>query len=74
MEVAGVPPGNDHEKLVALADDWLAKATCSGAQPPAGVATKLAVGKVTMVNWPLEIVEPQAFVAVSVTLYTPSVA
>jgi hypothetical protein len=68
LEVEGVPPGNCHSKVALLAEELLLNWTLSGPQPVALLALNPAVGGVTMTTVWVEVLEPQAFVAVKVTV------
>ena len=68
VEVAGVPPGNCQLKVVAFAEDVLVYCTLKGAQPVALIAVKAAVGGVTTTTVWVAVVEPQALVAVRITV------
>lgn len=72
VELEGVPPGNNHAKVVALGDERLLYCTVRDVQPVVGVALKAAVGGVMMVTVWVAVEVPQAFVAVNTTVYVPS--
>jgi hypothetical protein len=72
--VAGSPPSNVQNQLVAFSEEVFSKVTCSGPHPLVLPAVKFAEGAVVTVTVCVEVTVPQLFVALSVTVYTPSAA
>ena len=72
VELNGVPPGKLQAYPVVLADALLVNCTVVDTQPLVGVPVKFAVGGVAMVTTWVAVLVPQALVAVSTTVYTPS--
>ena len=72
VEVAGLPPGNDHCTVVAFVEVLL-NSTVSGSHPVVGVAVNAATGGVASTTVLLLVEVPQILVVVNVTLYVPPV-
>ena len=67
VEVAGVPPGKVQAQAVAFAEELLAKETTSGPQPLVTEGVNAAEIEVEIVTISVEVLMPQAFVAVKTT-------
>ena len=63
-----MPPGNSQNQSVVFSEDSLVNSTSSGAQPSLFFTEKPAMGGVSMVSISVTVTEPQAFVAVRVTV------
>ena len=72
VEVDGLPPSNSQLQFVAFSLDWSVNCTVSGAQPSVTSAVKPAVGAVATTTVWVNSSDPQALVAVRMTVYSPS--